>query len=60
MLGLNYMEIKDILTREQQEYYSAYREAANHHEKSYNFAAWQALRKLDKKITKEIEKRAKR
>ena len=59
MLGLNYVEIKDILTREQKEYYSAYREATNHHEKSYDFAAWQALRKLDKKITKEIKKRAK-
>ena len=60
MLGLNYMEIKDILTGEQKKYYLAYREATNHHEKSYNFAAWQALRKLDKKIIKEIKKRAKR
>lgn len=57
VVGLSLIEIKNILQRKKEEYYTAYKEATVTHEKKHNFSAWQTINKLDKEITEIIKKR---
>ena len=58
MVGLNYQEMKDLLIKHKIRHYKLYRESNHHHEKSYHFGAWKAIKDLEVEFTQEIKKKA--
>jgi len=58
MVGLNYQEMKDLLIKHKQYHYNLFKDCSHHHEKSYHFGAWKAIKELEIKFTQEVKKKA--